>query len=95
VVEFCILGLLNRGPSYGWAIAEELIGRGLIGGIGTLYPAIKRLRDTDFIRLASADDRRRTYRITAKGRKALVSFASDWPGFANAVVDCVADEVKG
>ena len=89
VVEFCILGLLDREPSYGWALAEELIGNGLIGSIGTLYPAIKRLRDNELIRLTPQRGRRRTYAITPSGSHALSAFIADWPGFAMSVEECV------
>jgi DNA-binding PadR family transcriptional regulator len=76
---FHILLALADGPAHGYAIMQE-VERETAGGIklgpGTLYGAIGRLRTTGLIEetraRAGTDDGRRSYRLTARGRRALV-----------------------
>ena len=58
---------------------------------GTLYPALRRLERTGYLssRWATVKGRRRrTYRLTSAGRRALAGQRSDWREFA-AVVETV------
>ena len=75
--EFHLLLALMRGPRHGYGLmqdVEDLSGGQLRLGPGTLYTAIKRLRDSGLISECDADaDRRRCYRLTRKGK----SVASD------------------
>ncbi|MBF4457864.1 PadR family transcriptional regulator [Pseudoclavibacter sp. RFBG4] len=89
VVEYCVLGLLQQGPMYGWLISERLVSLGLIGSIGTLYPLMTRLRERELI-AAHADDSdsarpRKYYAITSQGHAELEQFRSQWAPFASAV----------
>jgi DNA-binding PadR family transcriptional regulator len=68
-----VLASLAEGDKHGYAImvdVEQFSGTRL--GPGTLYGAITRLEERDWIRpVASSDDRRQPYAITAAGRKHL------------------------
>ena len=67
-----ILVSLSDQPRHGYAImsdVEELSGTPL--GPGTLYDALARLEARGLIEALPSDDRRRPYRITAEGARAL------------------------
>lgn len=67
-----ILVSLCDGPKHGYAMmadAEEIGGSPL--GPGTLYAALARLEARGLIEALPADDRRRPYRLTALGERAL------------------------
>lgn len=89
VVEYCVLGLLQQGPAYGWRISERLVALGLIGSIGTLYPLLNRLRERRLI-VAHADESdsarpRKYFAITEEGLAQLEQFREQWRPFAAAV----------
>lgn len=95
VVEFCVLGLLQHAPAYGWKISERLVELGLIGSIGTLYPLLSRLRAQGLI-VAHADESdsarpRKYYTLTDDGRMHLRQFRAQWQPFAAAVDGITAD----
>ena len=84
-VETLLLAVLESGPSYGYAIVQELNERakGLISlGEGTIYPVLHRLEDKKLIvgswRLAKNHRRRKYYRLAPKGRKALSENCLQW-----------------
>ncbi|WP_104164312.1 PadR family transcriptional regulator [Cryobacterium sp. N22] len=94
VVEYCVLGLLQREPTYGWKISEQLVSLGLIGSIGTLYPLLGRLRDQGLI-IAQADESdsarpRKYYSLTPAGREQLGQFRAQWQPFSDAVSSIIA-----
>lgn len=67
-----ILVSLSDQPRHGYAImsdVEDLSGTPL--GPGTLYAALARLEARGLIEALPSDDRRRPYRITAEGARAL------------------------
>jgi DNA-binding PadR family transcriptional regulator len=68
-----VLASLVEGDKHGYAIMMDVEGfAGLRLGPGTLYGAITRLEERGWIRaVASSDDRRQPYTITAAGRKYL------------------------
>ncbi|HXY32356.1 MAG TPA: PadR family transcriptional regulator [Gemmatimonadaceae bacterium] len=76
-----ILLALAEGPRHGYAIAqevEELTGGGVRMGPGTLYGSLQRLLAAGLVdetaqrpRAEADDERRRYYRLTAGGRRAL------------------------
>lgn len=91
-LELLILRTLLAGPAHGHAIAkhihrtsEEL----LQVETGSLYPALHRLEAKGWIaaswELSNKGKRARFYRLTAHGRKQLVSERSKWQAFARAV----------
>lgn len=69
-----ILASLAEGEKHGYAMMEDI--REAVGvrlGPGTLYGAITRLEQRGWIRAMETEDRRRPYRLTAEGRRALQS----------------------
>lgn len=96
VVEYCVLGLLQQAPAYGWKISERLTSLGLIGSIGTLYPLLARLRAQGLI-VSHADSPdsarpRKYYTLTAAGEAQLDVFRRQWQPFAAAVDAVISPE---
>lgn len=95
VVEYCVLGLLAREPMYGWQLAEELTGAGLIASIGTLYPLLGRLRDNGWVSTydlpSESGPVRRYYRLTDAGTQQLARFRTQWMPFARVVSGIVGE----
>jgi len=80
-----VLAILRRGPSYGYALIQEV--RELSGGElewseGMLYPVLHRLEDQELIE--SYQERgdngrmRKYYRLRAEGKKALAGEKRQW-----------------
>ena len=93
-----ILGLLGRREMYGYEIVAELR-RASEGAIdlpeGTVYPALRRLeRDGliggHWVDVVGGAPRRRYYRLTEQGERALAAGREDWLRFKSA-----ADAVLG
>lgn len=86
-----ILSVLEHEPLHGYAVMEALQARS--GGAldlptGTLYPALRRLERAGYLRSdwsTVAGRRRRTYRITASGKKMLTAERSAWRSFSTVV----------
>jgi transcriptional regulator len=84
-VEALLLGILESGPSYGYAIVKDLNDRaeGILQlGEGTIYPVLHRMEDKKMIaakwRLAENGRRRKYYRLTPKGHRALAASREQW-----------------
>lgn len=83
-----ILAVLEHEPLHGYAVMEALQAR--TGGAldlptGTLYPALRRLERAGYLRSdwsTVGGRRRRTYRLTASGKKMLSAERSEWQAFA-------------
>ena len=95
VVEYCVLGLLDREPMYGWQLSELLTSRGLIASIGTLYPMLTRLRTqglvSTFEQASESGPTRKYYRLTDAGVQELAAFREQWADFSSAVDDIVGN----
>jgi DNA-binding PadR family transcriptional regulator len=86
-----ILAVLSAGPAHGYAIAHALRGRS--DGVfdlaeGTLYPALHRLERGGLLASEWSADvgrRRRTYRLTRAGERALGDRRREWRLFASAI----------
>lgn len=87
-----LLAVLEPGPAHGYAVIEAL--RSASGGTfdlptGTVYPALRRLEEEGLVASAwqesRGERRRRVYRLTAKGRKALAAQRESWQRFSSAV----------
>jgi|SRR5918999_6425775 DNA-binding PadR family transcriptional regulator len=93
-LDAMILAVLEKEPLHGYAIIEALSVRS--GGeldlpTGTVYPALRRLEAAGHLRStwATAGGRkRRTYTLSAGGRRALAKQRAEWRAFS-AVVDGV------
>jgi PadR family transcriptional regulator PadR len=90
-LDLLLLATVSAGEAHGYAIVEGLCR--LSGGVfdlpeGTIYPALHRLERAGWLRSAWREQegrRRRVYRITAKGERALAQQRTDWGAFARAI----------
>ncbi len=90
-LDALLLAVLELGALHGYAIIEALRARSrgafdLPGG--TVYPALHRLELAGLVEgvwSEVAGRRRRTYRLTDRGRTALAEERATWRGFAYAV----------
>ena len=85
VLEGCVLALIGRGKTYGYALTGTLADCGLPDiAEGTLYPLLMRLEKKGFIvseyRASELGPRRKYYSITAEGELEVTRFAEE---FAN------------
>jgi DNA-binding PadR family transcriptional regulator len=72
-----VLASLADEPKHGYAITQDVAETmGVTLGAGTLYAVISRLEAQGLIEPLNAVDRRRPYRITAAGAKALAQQSS-------------------
>jgi len=93
-LDAMVLAAVEHEPLHGYAVMEALRRRS--GGAvdpptGTLYPALRRLERAGYVRSewsTVGGRRRRTYQLTAAGRRALATERSQWRDFA-AVMDGV------
>ena len=90
-LDLLLLATLRSGPAHGYAIIEELKRRS-DGAFdlpeGTIYPALHRLERSGAIESEWSSDsgrRRRVYRLTRRGHRALAEQTSAWEGFAKAM----------
>ena len=87
-LDVLLLAALEDGPRHGYAVIEAL--RQATGGrldlpTGTIYPALRRLEGAGLIAGSWAvvgGRRRRSYRLTPAGRRALTGKRADWRDFA-------------
>jgi PadR family transcriptional regulator, regulatory protein PadR len=94
-LDMLLLAALEDGPRHGYAVKEAL--REVSGGrfdlpTGTVYPALHRLEEAGLIAgtwSAVEGRRRRSYRLTAAGRRHLAGERNNWLEFAAAVTSLV------
>ena len=89
-LEYCVLAAIADGEGYGFDIARRLSADGLLlGGEGTLYPLLARLRKSAYVDSAwkesTSGPPRRYYRLTPDGERALAEFTRLWRPFSRAV----------
>ena len=90
-LDAVLLAALEDGPRHGYAVMEAL--RHSTGGrldlpTGTIYPALRRLEQARLISgswSVVGGRRRREYRLTAAGHRALSDRRADWREFAATV----------
>lgn len=67
-----VLISLADGPKHGYAMTQDIEAMsGQKLGAGTLYGAIARLEEREWIQALPAEDRRRPYKLTTTGQKVL------------------------
>jgi DNA-binding PadR family transcriptional regulator len=72
MLGFLILFLLSKKPMHGQEIAEEIARRkGERPSPGTIYPALKSLREMGFITTDEREGKTIVYTLTERGRHAL------------------------
>ena len=88
-LEGCILKIIDREPTYGYAIATTLRDSGFADLTeGTLYPLLHSLEAQGWVTSSDgvANGRtRRYYAITRDGRAALAEQQAGWYAYADAV----------
>lgn len=90
-LDALLLAVLEPGPLHGYAVIQVLRERSHSAvdlPTGTVYPALHRLERAGLIGGSWSQvngRRRRTYRLTAAGRKELVAERRAWAGFATTV----------
>jgi len=90
-LDLLLLAVLADGAKHGYAVIDELRERSETAfdlPEGTVYPALHRLQKGGFLSSEWSEvqgRRRRTYRLTDKGRGALGEQRQAWDEFADAV----------
>lgn len=91
-LDLLILKALSLEPMHGWAIAQRLEGlsrEALRVGQGSLYPALQRLEEKDWIdsewRATDQNRRAKYYELTPVGRRALGQEAENWRQYVEMV----------
>jgi PadR family transcriptional regulator PadR len=90
-LDLLLLGAVARRPLHGYAIVEAI--RDASEGAfdlaeGTVYPALYRLEAAGLLGSEASTvngRKRRTYRLTSRGRKELAAQRRDWRSFVQAV----------
>jgi DNA-binding PadR family transcriptional regulator len=86
-VDLLLMGVLRHGPAHGYAIIAALRERSdgeFDLAEGTIYPALHRLERAGLIESsleAAQGRRRRTYALTARGRKEFTSQRRAWRSY--------------
>ena len=90
-LEGMVLAVLDDGPLHGYGVLEALR-RGSDGALdlpsGTIYPALHRLENAGLVAsdwAAAGGRRRRVYRLTPVGRRALGEHRRSWTELASVV----------
>ena len=91
-LDLLVLKTLTWGPAHGYAIArwiEQITGEVLVVGEGSLYPALHRLEEREWVdaewQISATKRRTKVYRLTPAGRRQLRAEASAWAQFVGAV----------
>jgi PadR family transcriptional regulator len=90
-LDLVLLSCLRDGPAHGYLLSKRVRERSegefeLLEG--TLYPALHRLEASGLVRSAWATEagrRRRVYRLTSKGTRALGERTAEWQRFSQTV----------
>jgi PadR family transcriptional regulator PadR len=83
LLDACVLSMLARGDTYGYEITQDLH-ESLQVSESTLYPVLRRLQSSAFLRtydMPHQGRNRRYYAITANGQSQLNEFRKDWGVF--------------
>lgn len=96
-LEGCILKIIDREPTYGYAIAATLRERGFADLTeGTLYPLLLRLERKGLIaaeyRAGSGGPSRKYYQLTPDGAQCLAEFVAAWQTTGAAVNRILQDK---
>ena len=92
-LDLMLLAGLRTGPAHGYGLIDELRRRSAGAFLlpeGTIYPALHRLERQKLIQSAWSEEggrRRRVYRLTRKGRRALGKKQRAWRSFARGMHD--------
>ena len=90
-LEMLILEVISGGPTYGYEISQQVVSRSgdrFELKEGSLYPALHRMQRQKLLahEWREADGRRRKYyRLTASGKKALAKKKAEWIEFTRGI----------
>jgi len=91
-LDLLILKTLESGALHGYGIAralEEKTGKALQIEEGSLYPALYRMTNRGWIdfewELSAANRKKKSYRLTVRGKKLLREKQAQWKEFTSAV----------
>jgi PadR family transcriptional regulator, regulatory protein PadR len=101
-LDLLVLQTLQWGPQHGYGIAQVIQSGSsdvLQVDTGSLYPALHRLERQKWIaatwKVSSNKQRVRVYRLTAAGRRQLVSERSRWDSLVGAMTSLLAKPQEG
>ena len=80
IVDACLLAVLSRGDSYGYAISQTMAGL-LPMPESTLYPMLRRMEQSGHLSTYSVEHSgrlRKYYRVTPEGIRRLDEFRRGW-----------------
>lgn len=86
-LELLLMGTLRGAPAHGYLIIAQLRDRSdgqFDLAEGTIYPALHRLEQQDLVASSIEIEqgrRRRTYTLTARGRREFAAQRREWDGF--------------
>ncbi len=87
-LELCVLSLLSRGDCYGYELVNK-ISECMQITEGTIYPLLKRLKDSgsidSYIVESQEGPARKYYRITDRGRAIMAEQKKEWYRFSEAI----------
>ena len=87
LLDACVLSILARDDTYGYELTQSLRER-LQVSESTLYPVLRRLQGSAFLRtydLPHQGRNRRYYAITTTGQAQLDQFSRDWVEFRDRI----------
>ena len=93
LLDACVLSILLKGDSYGYAMIKQLSGKVDISE-STLYPILRRLEAAGCVTEYSAEQAgrlRKYYAITSEGRGRITRFLEEWQE-VNAVYEFIRGE---
>lgn len=89
MLEYCILLLLHREPSYASDIIQKLKVARLIVVEGTLYPLLTRLKNDGLLSYEWVESTqgppRKYYKLTSSGENVLAELENAWDELSNTV----------
>ncbi len=101
-LDLLILQTLQWGPQHGYAISQSIRGRSgeaLQVETGSLYPALHRLEKQGWVssqwKQTEANQRAKFYRLTAAGKKQLLSEQARWKQMVEAVAGILNPAPQG
>lgn len=87
-LELCALSVVNRGDCYGYELVNRISGC-MEMTEGTIYPLMKRLRDSglieSYIEESPEGPPRKYYKITQSGKEELKRLSDEWFEFTESV----------
>ena len=93
-LELCALSVVNRSDCYGYELVNR-ISKCMTITEGTIYPLMKRLRDSGLIESyiveSSEGPPRKYYKITLTGKEELGRLSDEWYEFVSSINELLED----